>query len=585
MATMQEKLEQARSAGYSDAEISKHLGNSNAGVKEALSQGYSLNEISSFLGAQTAPASTQYSYDPMLTGQPSQEDTNRGNQAQSDFRNVAGQAISNIPSSGAKALGDLYTAITSPLQTGKAVLDLGAGAMQNILPESLVQAIGEEPASRNVANQMGEFYQQRYGGGENIANTIATDPVGALADVSTLLYGGGVALRGGAGATNAITGGRVSLPSIAEAGNQLRTVGSMVDPLVMAGRGAGSVVKGLGNVVEPVLGLTTGAGRESISQAFQAGRSGGERATQFRENITDQVDQTEILDAARQNLNAMRTQRSDMYRSGMVDIGKDKTQLSFDGIDKALNSARNRTQYKDKVVDQTASDALTQARGLVDEWKMSDPATYHTPEGLDALKQSVGAILDTLEPNKNAFNTVNQVYNSIKTEIVKQSPVYANTMREYTQASDQIREIEKSLSLGNKTSADTAMRKLQSLMRDNVNTNFGQRVKVGKELETQGGRLMMPGLAGQALQSVVPRGLQGAAAIPTSALAFSAGGTLPALVNALASSPRVVGEAAYGLGSVGRGVDKASSAMPFLLDPELYNALYQSGRIQNTLEK
>ncbi len=48
MATMQEKLEQARSAGYSDAEISKHLGNSNAGVKEALSQGYSLNEISSF---------------------------------------------------------------------------------------------------------------------------------------------------------------------------------------------------------------------------------------------------------------------------------------------------------------------------------------------------------------------------------------------------------------------------------------------------------------------------------------------------------------------------------------------------------
>ena len=586
MATMQEKLKQARSEGYSDAEISKHLGNSNAGVKEALSQGYSLNEISSFLGAQTAPASTQYSYDPMLTGQPSQEDTNRGNQAQSEFRNVATTALKNVPSSAGTALKDLVTAIASPLQTGKSILDLGAGALQNALPERFVQAVGEDPSSRNVANQVGEFYKNRYGGTENIVNTISTDPVGALADVSSLLYGGGAALRGGAGATNALTAGRVSLPGLADVGRGLSSAGSIIDPLALGARGVSSAVKTVGkSVAEPILGLTTGAGRESVSQAYQAGREGGERATQFRDNIVGRADQTDVLDAARQNLSVIRKQRSDMYRSGMLDISKDTTQLNFDGIDNAVKSATNRTQYKNKIVDKTASDALGEARSLVDEWKTSNPAEFHTPEGLDALKQSVGAVLEKLEPNKNPYNTVNQVYNSIKSEIVKQAPVYSKTMREYTQASDQIREIEKALSLGNKTSADTAMRKLQSLMRDNVNTNFGQRVKLGKQLESQGGQMMMPALAGQALQSPVPRGLQGAAALPTTALAFTAGGTLPAIANAIASSPRIVGEATYGLGAMGRGVDQASSAMPFLLDPELYNALYQSGRIQNTLEK
>jgi len=93
----------------------------------------------------------------MLTGQPSQEDTNRGNQAQSDFRNVATTALKNVPSSAGTALKDLVTAIASPLQTGKSILDLGAGALQNALPERLVQAVGEDPASRNVANQVGDF--------------------------------------------------------------------------------------------------------------------------------------------------------------------------------------------------------------------------------------------------------------------------------------------------------------------------------------------------------------------------------------------------------------------------------------------
>ena len=41
-------------------------------------------------------------------------------------------------------------------QTTKAVLDLGAGILQNALPERLVQAVGEDKASRDLASKVGQ---------------------------------------------------------------------------------------------------------------------------------------------------------------------------------------------------------------------------------------------------------------------------------------------------------------------------------------------------------------------------------------------------------------------------------------------
>ena len=40
-------------------------------------------------------------------------------------------AVTNFPSSVGSMLGDIYQAVTSPVQTTKAVLDLGAGILQN----------------------------------------------------------------------------------------------------------------------------------------------------------------------------------------------------------------------------------------------------------------------------------------------------------------------------------------------------------------------------------------------------------------------------------------------------------------------
>jgi hypothetical protein len=531
------RIRQAQRAGFGDKEIISELAKELPNVNQALKAGFKPTDIVN-----------EYLSSSMGVGE------------------VASRAISNIPSSFGSMVGNIVEAVTSPVQTAKSVLDLGAGILQNVLPESLVQAVGEDKASREVASKVGQFYADRYGSVEGAKRAIAEDPVGVLADVSTILTGGALA-----------TPRAVSQP--------LARAASAIDPLAIAGRGALRATELGGRGVANVLGLTTGAGKESIAKAFEAGQRGGEAAEQFRANISGRADPTEVLSLAKANLDEMNRLKQTEYRSGMVNIKKDKTVLDFADIDKALENAFNRVTYKGQVKNAKAAERITEVQQDVAQWKALDPNEFHTPEGLDALKQKIGDTLESVPfEQKTARASIGEIYNSVKSSIQKQAPTYANTMREYSVASEQIREIERALSLGKGASVDTAMRKLQSLMRNNVQTNYGSRTKLAQQLEKVGGQEFMPGLAGQALSSVTPRGLQTATAIPTGALAYGIGGLPSAGLSLLAASPRAVGEAAYGVGALGRGIGGVTRRAPFIIDPRTFNALFQAGQIQGQTE-
>jgi hypothetical protein len=531
------RIRQAQRAGFGDKEIISELAKELPNVNQALKAGFNSTDIIN-----------EYLSSSMGVGE------------------VASRAISNIPSSFGSMVGNVVEAVTNPVQTAKSVVDLGAGILQNVLPESLVRAVGEDKASREVANRVGQFYADRYGSVEGAKRAIAEDPVGVLADVSTILTGGALA-----------TPRAVSQP--------LARAASAIDPLAIAGRGALRATELGGRGVANVLGLTTGAGKESIAKAFEAGQRGGEAAEQFRANISGRADPTEVLSLAKANLDEMNRLKQTEYRSGMVNIKKDKTVLDFADIDKALENAFNRVTYKGQVKNAKAAERITEVQQDVAQWKALDPNEFHTPEGLDALKQKIGDTLESVPfEQKTARAAIGEIYNSVKSSIQKQAPTYANTMREYSVASEQIREIERALSLGKGASVDTAMRKLQSLMRNNVQTNYGSRTKLAQQLEKVGGQEFMPGLAGQALSSVTPRGLQTATAIPTGALAYGIGGLPSAGLSLLAASPRAVGEAAYGAGALGRGIGGVTSRAPFIIDPRTFNALFQAGQIQGQTE-
>lgn len=107
------------------------------------------------------------------------------------------EAVKNIPRSAKQFATNLYDAITSPIETASAVLDIGAGALQNVLPDPVVNFINRfnaNPAAADravkAANAVGGMYKERYGSYEGVKRTLAEDPVGFAADMSTLLAAG-----------------------------------------------------------------------------------------------------------------------------------------------------------------------------------------------------------------------------------------------------------------------------------------------------------------------------------------------------------------------------------------------------------
>ena len=113
---------------------------------------------------------------------------------------VPGAAVRNIPSSAKQMVTGLYEAVTSPVQTTKGLWDIAAGATQKLTPAGLRDWVNKfdaspEAAARAIesANAVGGMLADRYGSYDAIKRTLAEDPVGAVADLSTILTGGAAA--------------------------------------------------------------------------------------------------------------------------------------------------------------------------------------------------------------------------------------------------------------------------------------------------------------------------------------------------------------------------------------------------------
>ena len=359
----------------------------------------------------------------------------------------------------------------------------------------------------------------------------------AVANMAPRIVGGAVS----GGAADILTGGDGSAGAV---------VGGLLPPGVKAAGRLGSGVKQLAaGTAKNVLGTSTGAGAESIGTAYRAGKEGG---TSFLDNMRGKVPFTDVLDEAKTALSQMRLDRSNQYKQGMAGVSADKTVIDFTPIDSAVASLKSMGNYKGQVINKNASGTVDEIADLVGQWKALDPVEFHTPEGLDALKHAISDIRDTTQFGTAARKAADTAYNAVKGEITAQAPTYSKVMKDYSQASETLAEVERALSLGNKAAADTSMRKLQSLMRNNVNTNYGNRLGLAKTLESNGAEIL-PAVAGQAMSSMTPRGLQG-----LSASGIAGAGVMTSNPGALAvlplTSPRLVGEAVYGLGAMNRGI-------------------------------
>jgi len=182
------------------------------------------------------------------------------------------EAVKNLPESAGKFVGGVVQAVTSPIQTLTGILDAGAGALRNALPQGVVNFIDQfdnnpEATQRAVqtANAIGGMYKDRYGSYEGIKRTFAEDPVGAAADLSTLLTGGGAAAtKVGMAKTGA------ALTKAGAAINPMRPIAPVIEaPFKLAAKGAGAVYNALDPKSAAYLTAVEGRGPEVLNALRQ----------------------------------------------------------------------------------------------------------------------------------------------------------------------------------------------------------------------------------------------------------------------------------------------------------------------------
>jgi hypothetical protein len=155
------------------------------------------------MGWQDAPVKNAWEQAPAIEIKPEQKSYTTGEALLS-----AGKKF--IPSTG-HLIGNIAQAAIHPIDTANTLADLGAGVIYKGLPASLQQKLdkadialaGSEKAKEtkdqaiNLANAVGKDYVNKYGSYEGFKRALAEDPATVLADISTVLYGGGAALKAG----------------------------------------------------------------------------------------------------------------------------------------------------------------------------------------------------------------------------------------------------------------------------------------------------------------------------------------------------------------------------------------------------
>jgi hypothetical protein len=304
------------------------------------------------------------------------------NERQYGLTELPSEAASNFPKSAQKFATGIYEAVTSPVQTVKGLIDIGAGALQNVLPQGVVDFVNSfssDPANADravaAANAVGGMYKDRYGDYEKIKRTFAEDPVGFAADLSTLLSGGaGVAKLGGASKTAQVlsTGANLTNPlkpaelvvragmiPVKEAGKIVNTAFNAKNALLnRAAEGqAPAIINALRNAEEIVPGsmptAAEAAAKTGVVGYQQLGKSAAqELQTQFKARASEKgAAQTKAIQQVGQTPEALAAAKTLRGETANINYGvSDKVLATTDdayaallktpAMQKALDKAR-----------------------------------------------------------------------------------------------------------------------------------------------------------------------------------------------------------------------------------------------------
>jgi hypothetical protein len=163
-----------------------------------------------------------------------------------EWGQVPGQALRNALPSAGRFIGGLANVVIHPMQTGQGIGQLmrdvsAEQALPTPIRDLYTKMTGRDFATEFKKATGSDFYDQpalhalrdmlkeRYGGEENLRRTLATDPVGVLSDLSTVLGGAGAGFK---------LASKGSM--LAKAGEVAEAASAATNPINLAGKGLGA---------------------------------------------------------------------------------------------------------------------------------------------------------------------------------------------------------------------------------------------------------------------------------------------------------------------------------------------------------
>ena len=463
-----------------------------------------------------------------------------------ETQNTFFQALKNIPSSSKQLFNDIITPLLSPVQTAKDLTALGHSIINVARP-------GEQ-GNEELARAVGNFFKDRYGGLDNIKETFATDPMGMLSDVSVIFTGGSM-LPGKVG--------------------KISNIASVADPVNVATQGVKLASQGAGLAVKPTLGLVTGAGGEAITKAIQAGKDAGaaglipnpvksiknkklqsvsnsQKNIDFRNAMSGNEEVSSIVTSVNKTFSDMKKLKNDNFTKDLAKLNLSNKKIDFSKIQEQILELGTSKEFAgSSSLSKESLKAYDEILNVVKEFE-SNPA-LHNAQGMHMLKMQIKDMypssVDAPRGAKNLNIDAVKIFDNAINEV---STGYKDVNKNFAVATALEKELEDALSVGNKSKASTTLKKLQSLMKANTTSNLGSRLQVFEKIEKLNDGNILERVAGQALKSPVPTGLNAlstaGAGMGGAALA-SQGIINPAILTGLlATSPKIVGNVANTLG-------------------------------------
>lgn len=456
--------------------------------------------------------------------------------------------LENIIPSGKAAFTDFFNALTDPIGTAESVRDIGIG-VYSLLTD------GDRPEEA-VALALGEYYTDRYGSKEAFKNSVRTDPVGVLLDLASFANPGlGGAKAAGTGAIRIADkiGAEKTADFLRKAGDSKLSEAArraLIASDIGSGAGAGRLAQKtpafLGRAVATASGTISGAGGDAVQRAFEIGREFkkpfGKRGQRFTDTMLDtgklNVSPEQFAADVDKAANAMRQQIRDQYVAGIADIDMGGTNVfgrtETTSVTPRLNMSPDiqrtvtvPTQFNRPFFANAFSriaDIKRQRDSAKGEGSEAEGFAAETSQAIDLMDNDIVEFSKSPLPDKEAAFKLRQKLDTydfpprsredafrndlrgILSDELKKDPKYKKVVEDFDEATKLADEIFAELSLGPTKNTSQKLRKLQSVTRNNVNTNFGRRVELLNRLNPDADYDLLDVATAQALRQDQPTG-------------------------------------------------------------------------------